>query len=69
MKKLLIATILVLMLSLLLVGSASAKNDKINIKGEVTDVGDGTITVLSNKGVTYVVTVPDGFDLDFHSEG
>ena len=63
MKKLLIATILVLMLSLLVVGSAFAKNDKINIKGEVTEVGAVTITVLSKKGVTSVITVPDGFDL------
>jgi hypothetical protein len=62
MKKSLIATILVFMLSLLVVGSASAKNDKINIKGEVTEVGAGTITVLSKGGGTYVITVPDGFD-------
>jgi len=64
MKGLLIAAVLALMLSLLAVGSVSAKNDKINIKGEVTDVGAGTITVLSNKGVTYVVTLPEGFDPD-----
>ena len=63
MKRILLVTVLVLMLSLLMVGPVSAKNDKINIKGEVTEIGVGMITVLSNKGVTYEIAVPDGFDL------
>jgi len=65
MKKILLTIILVLMLSLLAVGSASAKNDKVNIKGEVidTDITAGTLTIQSNKGSTFVVTVPEGFDL------
>ncbi|MGB7876357.1 MAG: hypothetical protein WBL25_18400 [Anaerolineales bacterium] len=63
MKRILLTTILILMLSLLVAGSASAKNDKINIKGEVTEVGAGTITVLSNKGITYEIVVSEGFDL------
>ena len=63
MKRILLITILILMLSILVAGPVSAKNDKINIKGEVPEVGAGTITVLSNKGISYVVTVPDGFDL------
>jgi len=63
MKRIILAIALILMLSLLVTGPVSAKNDKINIKGEVTEVGAGTITVLSNKGATYVVVVPDGFDL------
>jgi hypothetical protein len=63
MKKITIAIFLTLMLSLLVVSSVSAKNNKINIKGEVTAIGIGTITVLSNKGETYVVAVPEGFDL------
>lgn len=69
MKKIIIIIILTLMLSFLVVGSASAKNNKINIKGEVTEVGTGTITVLSNKGETYVVTMPEGFDPDSIQEG
>jgi hypothetical protein len=64
MKKIFLTIILVLTLSLLLIGSASAKNDKINIKGEVTKIGAGTITVLSNKGETYEVTLPEDFDPD-----
>ena len=63
MKRIILTIALILMLSLLVAGPVSAKNDKINIKGEVTEVGTGTITVLSNKGATYVVVVPDGFDL------
>ena len=64
MKKIHFAAILMLLLALLVPGPAFAKNDKININGEVTAKGDGTITVLSNKGETFVVTVPAGFDLD-----
>ena len=63
MKKIWIAMILALMLSFLLIGSASAKKGKVNIKGEVTAIGAGTLTILSNKGETFVVTVPAGFDL------
>lgn len=63
MKKILLTSMLMFMLSLLVASPALAKNDKVNIKGEVTAVGDGTLTVLSNKGETFVVTVPDGFDL------
>lgn len=63
MKKTFISTILVLMIALSVVTPASAQKDKINIKGEVTAVGDGTLTVKSNKGETYVVTVPDGIDV------
>lgn len=64
MKRIILTTILILMLSLMIAGPASAKNDKINIKGEVTAVAAGTITVLSNKGVTYEIALPDEFDLD-----
>ena len=63
MKRILLTAILILMLSLLIAGPAFAKNDKINIKGEVTEVGAGTITVLSNKGISYEIAVPEGFDL------
>jgi hypothetical protein len=64
MKRFILTTILILMLSLTIAAPASAKNDKINIKGEVTAVAAGTITVLSNKGVTYEIALPDGFNLD-----
>lgn len=63
MKRIILTTILMLMLSLMVAGPASAKNDKINIKGEVTVVSADTITILSNKGVTYEIALPDGFDL------
>ena len=63
MKKTLVATILVFMVALLAAGPASTQKGKINIKGEVIAVGGGTLTVESNKGETYVVSVPDGFDV------
>lgn len=62
MKRIILTIILIIILSLLAAGPAAAKTDKINIKGEVTAIGAGTITVLSNKGVSYEVAVPDGFD-------
>lgn len=63
MKKTFIVTILVLLVILLTVAPASAQKGKINIKGEVTAVGDGTLTVTANKGGTYVITIPDGVDI------
>ena len=62
MKRIILTIILIIILSLLAAGPAAAKTDKINIKGEVTAVGSGTITVLSNKGISYEIAVPDGFD-------
>ena len=63
MKRIIPTIILVFVITLLAARPASAKNDKINIKGEVTGVGAETISVLSNKGITYEIAVPDGFDL------
>ena len=64
MKKFLVSTIMVLMVALLAIGPASAQKGKININGEVTAVGTDTLTIQSNQGETFVVTVPDGFDLN-----
>lgn len=63
MKKILITTLLTLVLAVIAVGPASAQRDKVNIKGEVVSIDDGTLTVLSNKGETFVVNVPAGFDM------
>jgi len=62
MKRIVITTMLILILSLSVTGSVFAQKDKINIKGEVTEIGGGTITVLSNKGEIFVITLPAGFD-------
>ena len=69
MKRIVITTILVLMISLSATGSATAQKGKININGQVTKIGSGTITVLSNKGETFVVTLPSGFDPDSIQQG
>ena len=63
MKKILAISILVLTVALMAVGPASAQKGKVNINGQVTAIGDGTLAVLSKKGETFVVTVPEGFDL------
>ena len=69
MKRIVITTMLVLMISLSATGSATAQKGKININGQVTKIGSGTITVLSNKGETFVVTLPSGFDPDSIQQG
>jgi len=63
MKKILVISILVLTVALMTVGTASAQKGKVTINGQVTAIGDGTLTVQSKKGETFVVTVPEGFDL------
>jgi len=63
MKKLFASTIIVIMLALLTVGPVSAQKDKVNINGQVTAIEGNTLTIRSHKGETFVVTVPDGFDL------
>jgi len=62
MKKMLVISMLVLILTLLAAGPVFAQKGKVNINGEVTAVGTDTLTILSKKGETFVVTVPEGFD-------
>jgi hypothetical protein len=62
MKRIFFTTVLILMVSLLVAGPVSAQKGKVNINGEVTEKSVTTLTILSNKGETIVVTVPDGFD-------
>ena len=62
MRKTLFATVFVVIIALFAIGSASAKPGKINIKGEVKAIGDGTLSVESHKGETYIISVPDGID-------
>jgi len=69
MKRIVITTILILMLSLLVTGSVSAQKGKVNINGQVSEIGGGTITVLSNKGETFVVSLPAGFDTSSIQQG
>jgi hypothetical protein len=69
MKKLFSTIILTLMLVMLVVAPASAKSGKINIKGVVTFVDGTTLTVESNKGVTFEVAIPDGFDITIIQQG
>ena len=63
MKKTLIALMLVFAIVLVAVGSVSAQKGKVNVKGEVTTVGNDTLTVKSSNGDMYVFTVPSGFDI------
>ncbi len=64
MKKILTAMVMVIMVTLLAVSPAFAQKSNINIKGEVTAVDSGSLTVQTAKGETYVITVPAGFDVN-----
>jgi hypothetical protein len=63
MKKILITTLLALMVALLVAGPASAQKGQIYIKGEVKAMDGGTMTVESNKGDTFVITIPEEIDV------
>lgn len=63
MKKTFVATTLVLLIALSAVGPVYAQKNKINIKGEVTAMENGTLTVASNKGETYTITIPDAMNV------
>ena len=62
MKKKLIPLILALLISLLVVGSASAKKNKLNVKGEVTAISPTSLTVNSNKG-EFTISIPATVDV------
>ena len=67
-KKILLPLIFALLLSVLVVGAVSAKNNKLNIKGEVIALSDSSITVSSQKG-EYTVAIPAGMDVSGISVG
>jgi len=62
MKKTLATLVLTLLIAMLVVLPASAQQGKVNIKGEVLAIDGGELTIQSNKGETFTVTVPAGFD-------
>jgi hypothetical protein len=62
MKKVLLVVLIVVLISLTIAGAASAKPKFQVVKGEVTDLGDGTLTLDSRQDGTVVVTLPAGFD-------
>jgi len=63
MKKTYVATTLVLLIALLAVAPVYAQKNKINIKGEVIAMDGGTLTVVSNKGETYNIAIPETMDV------
>ena len=63
MKKTLIATILVLMIASFASERTFARKGKLNIKGEVKAIDVGALTIESNKGETFVISIPEEFDI------
>lgn len=64
MKKSILITLIVMLLSLALVGTAFAQSKMVVIKGEVKDDGlaGATTIVVTTKAGDVTVTLPDGFD-------
>jgi hypothetical protein len=63
MKKTIKLTFIMVMILLMTTATASAKSDKLMVKGEVLEIGVGTLTVESIKGEAYVISVPEDLDL------
>ena len=62
MKKILVTIIVIVLLSLVLAGAGFAKVKTAVVKGEVTSLGDGTLTLESCKDGSVVVILPADFD-------
>jgi hypothetical protein len=63
MKKILANIIIIVLLSMTLAGAGFAKVKTAVVKGEVTSLGDGTLTLESRKDGSVVVILPADFDL------
>jgi hypothetical protein len=61
MKKIIVITLIVVLLSLTVVGTALAEATPVVVKGQITAINLGTLT-LSNKDGTALVILPTGFD-------
>ena len=69
MKKILVAIIFVLMAASWATGSTFAQKTKLNIKGQVKAIDGGTLTIVSNKGETFVIHVQEELDISAIHEG
>lgn len=61
MKKTLTSLMLVLLMALMTFSSVAAQKDKLNVKGEVVSFEGNILTVMSNKGETVEIVIPEGF--------
>lgn len=62
MKKILVAMLVIVLLSLVMAGAGFAKAKTSVVKGQVTALGGATLTLDSRKDGTVVVTLPADFD-------
>lgn len=62
MKRILFTVFLALLVTLSSANFAAAKAPKVKITGEVVSFDAAFLTILSEDGTTYVVTVPEGYD-------
>ncbi|MCB2213886.1 hypothetical protein KQH50_00685 [bacterium] len=63
MKKTLLSLFLVILIIATPVGSVLAQKNKLNLKAEITAIDGDVLTVESNKGETFEIAAPAGFDL------
>ena len=68
MKTKFISILLIVLFSLLSVGTVSAKSDTLNVKGEVTAISSNSLSISSNKGV-FTFSIPADVDLSGISVG
>ena len=61
MKKTLTSLMLVLLMALMAFSPVAAQKGKLNLKGEVVSFEGNLLTVLSNKGETVEIIIPEGF--------
>jgi hypothetical protein len=71
MKKFSLIFTLAILLSVFAISLASAQSKMGNVKGTVSgsDELEGTIEILTTKGDTFIVLVPEGFDFESSKEG
>ena len=63
MKKSILTILLLLAIVIPSFNTASAQNDKINIKGEVKAINGDVLTVETKKGAIYDITIPADLEL------
>ena len=63
MKKMFVTTLIIVLLSLGLIGSASAQAKKVVIKGQITVLDGSAMTLESVKEGVVTVALPAGFDI------
>ena len=63
MKKTLTSLMLVVLMALMTFSSVAAQKDKLNVKGEVISFEGNVLMIMSNKGETIEIVIPESFTM------